>query len=121
MRSKTEWCYTVAMKNYIVKNATIYTQNKEQPWAEAFVVRGGKFVCVGTNEEVDNWIVSQDTEVLTDPEETLDLAAAREAAEQRVDAALEKLSFAYEPGENDVGGAVLSGFSADIGTMLILR
>ena len=31
------------------------------------------------------------------------------------------LEFAYEPGENDVGGAVLSGFSADIGTMLILR
>ena len=31
------------------------------------------------------------------------------------------LEFAYEPGENDVGGAVLSGFTADIGTMLILR
>ena len=31
------------------------------------------------------------------------------------------LSFTYEPGANDTGGAVLSGFSADIGTMLILR
>ena len=31
------------------------------------------------------------------------------------------LEFAYTPGENDEGGAVLSGFSADIGTMLILR
>ncbi len=31
------------------------------------------------------------------------------------------LAFAYVPGENDEGGAVLSGFSADIGTMLILR
>ena len=31
------------------------------------------------------------------------------------------LAFAYEPGENDVGGAVLSGFAANIGTVLILR
>ena len=31
------------------------------------------------------------------------------------------LEFAYVSGANDEGGAVLSGFSADIGTMLILR
>ena len=31
------------------------------------------------------------------------------------------LEFAYVPGENDAGGAVLSGFAADVGTMLILR
>ena len=31
------------------------------------------------------------------------------------------LAFAYEPGENDAGGAVLSGFAANIGTVLILR
>lgn len=31
------------------------------------------------------------------------------------------LEFAYVPGANDEGGAVLSGFSADIGTMLIFR
>ena len=31
------------------------------------------------------------------------------------------LEFAYTPGANDEGGAVLSGFSADIGTVLILR
>ena len=30
-------------------------------------------------------------------------------------------TFAYEPGENDAGGAVLSGFAANIGTVLILR
>jgi len=31
------------------------------------------------------------------------------------------LVFAYEQGENDAGGAVLSGFSANVGTVLILR
>ena len=31
------------------------------------------------------------------------------------------LAFAYEPGENDLGGAVLSDFSANVGTVLILR
>ncbi|MBE6029802.1 MAG: amidohydrolase [Clostridiales bacterium] len=70
---KREWCYTVTMKDFIVKNANIYTQDKEHPWAEAFAVRGGKFACVGTNEEIDDWVVSRDTEVLTEPEEMLDL------------------------------------------------
>ena len=31
------------------------------------------------------------------------------------------LVFTYEPGENDAGGAVLSGFAANVGTMLIVR
>ena len=60
------------MNDFIVKNAKIYTQEKAHPWAEAFAVRDGKFACVGTNEEVDFWVVSQETEVLTDPVETLD-------------------------------------------------
>ena len=61
------------MNDYIVKNANVYTQDKEHPWAEAFAVRGGKFACVGTNEEVEFWVVSQESEVLTEPVETLDL------------------------------------------------
>lgn len=39
-------------KNYIVTNGKIYTQNEDQPWAQAFAVRDGRFACVGTNEEV---------------------------------------------------------------------
>ena len=61
------------MNDFVVKNAKIYTQDNEHPWAEAFAVRDGKFVCVGTNEEVDLWVVSQESEVLTDPVEELDL------------------------------------------------
>ena len=61
------------MNDYIVKNANIYTQDKAHPWAEAFAVRDGKFACVGTNEEVDFWVISQETEVLREPIETLDL------------------------------------------------
>ena len=60
------------MNDYIVKNAKVYTQDKEHPWAEAFAVRDGKFACVGTNEEVEFWVVSQESEVLSDPVETLD-------------------------------------------------
>ena len=40
------------MKDYIVTNAQVYTQDKRCPWAEAFAVKDGKFTCVGTNEEV---------------------------------------------------------------------
>lgn len=40
------------MKNYIVTNGKIYTENENQPWAKAFAVRDGKFACVGSNEEV---------------------------------------------------------------------
>ena len=43
------------MSDYIVKNAKVYTQDKERPWAEAFAVRDGRFACVGTNEEVTAW------------------------------------------------------------------
>ena len=36
-------------------------------------------------------------------------------------AALEKLSFAYEPGENDEGEALLSSLGASEGLTIILR
>lgn len=39
----------------IVTNAKVYTQNDEMPKAEAFAVEDGKFVCVGSNEEVRQW------------------------------------------------------------------
>jgi len=40
------------MKDYIVTNAKVYTQDERNPEAEAFAVKDGKFVCVGTEEEV---------------------------------------------------------------------
>ena len=39
----------------IVTNAKVYTQNDMMPKAEAFAVEDGKFVCVGSNEEVRQW------------------------------------------------------------------
>ena len=39
----------------IVTNAKVYTQNDAMPKAEAFAVEDGKFVCVGSNEEVRQW------------------------------------------------------------------
>ena len=36
--------------SYIIKNANIYTQDKDQPWAQSLVVKNGRFEYVGTNE-----------------------------------------------------------------------
>ena len=40
------------MKEYIVTNAQVYTQDTNNPRAEAFAVKDGIFTCVGTNDEV---------------------------------------------------------------------
>ncbi|MDO4869332.1 MAG: amidohydrolase [Bacillota bacterium] len=50
------------MKEYAVKNARVYTQDMDRPWAEAFVVKDGKFALVGSNEEAD--ACGKDMEVL---------------------------------------------------------
>ena len=36
----------------VYTNGRIYTVNEAQPWAEAFAVKDGRFVAVGTNEEI---------------------------------------------------------------------
>lgn len=43
------------MSNLIVKNGKIYTQDKQKPWAEGFIVKGGKLALVGSNEEVSEY------------------------------------------------------------------
>ncbi len=37
----------------IYTNAKVYTVNDKQPWAEAFAVKNGKFLVVGSNAEVE--------------------------------------------------------------------
>lgn len=41
-----------SIANLIVIRAKIYTVNPSQPWAEAVAIKDGKFIAVGTNEEV---------------------------------------------------------------------
>ena len=36
----------------IFTNGKVYTVNEEQPWAEAFAVKDGKFIAVGNNTEI---------------------------------------------------------------------
>ena len=36
----------------IIKNAKIYTSDKQQPWAETFAVRDGQFIFVGNAEQI---------------------------------------------------------------------
>ena len=40
----------------VLRNGTIYTVDDAQPWAEAVAIADGRFVAVGTNEEVDEFI-----------------------------------------------------------------
>jgi predicted amidohydrolase YtcJ len=46
----------IVPKDIIYHNAIIYTVNPLRPWAESLVVRNGKIVAVGSNEEIDNEI-----------------------------------------------------------------
>lgn len=46
----------------VLRNGAIYTVNGAQPWAEAVAIADGRFVAVGTNDEM-NALVGQDTEV----------------------------------------------------------
>lgn len=45
-------CAAVAGADTIFYNAKVYTVNESQPWAEAFAVQDGKFVAVGTLEQL---------------------------------------------------------------------
>ena len=46
----------------VLRNGAIYTVNEAQPWAEAVAIADGRFVAVGTNDEIDAFI-GEDTEV----------------------------------------------------------
>ena len=42
----------VQASNHIFTNGKVYTVDPDQPWAEAFAIKDGKFVAVGSNEEI---------------------------------------------------------------------
>lgn len=47
----------------IYKNGKIYTVNEESPWVQAVAIKGGKFIRVGSNEDVQLF-VGKDTKVI---------------------------------------------------------
>lgn len=47
----------------IYKNGKIYTVNENQPWAEAVAIKDGKFIKVGSNEEVES-LIGNSTKVI---------------------------------------------------------
>lgn len=50
----------------VYKNGRIYTVNEAQPWAEAIAIKDGKFLVVGTNEDVE--VVTGETTKVIDLE-----------------------------------------------------
>ncbi len=48
----------------IYKNGKIYTVNKNQPWAEAFAIKNGKFYFVGSNSDID--LLTSETTLVID-------------------------------------------------------
>ncbi len=46
----------------VLRNGAIYTVNDAQPWAEAVAIADGRFVAIGTDDEIDA-LVGEDTEV----------------------------------------------------------
>ena len=40
----------------VLRNGAIYTVNDAQPWAEAVAIANGRFVAVGSNDEIDEFI-----------------------------------------------------------------
>ena len=47
----------------VLHNGAIYTVNDAQPWAEAVAIADGRFIAVGSNNEIDEFI-GEDTEVM---------------------------------------------------------
>jgi len=47
----------------VYTNAKIFTVNEAQPWAEAFAIKGGKFIKVGSAEQVKP-LIGKDTSVI---------------------------------------------------------
>ncbi len=46
---------TIKTADLIVENAKIFTSNKQQPWAEALVVKNGKFIYVGDTSGIASY------------------------------------------------------------------
>jgi predicted amidohydrolase YtcJ len=53
----------VETADLVVRNATVFTSNSENPWAEAVAILDGNFIYVGENEGVENYIDSSTTVV----------------------------------------------------------
>ncbi len=49
--------------NTIYKNGKIYTVNDQQPWAESIAIKDGKFIAVGSNDDV-NKLAGTGTEII---------------------------------------------------------
>ena len=47
----------------VLHNGAIYTVNDAQPWAEAVAIADGRFIAVGSNNEIDEF-VGEDTDVM---------------------------------------------------------
>ncbi|MFQ5872532.1 MAG: amidohydrolase family protein, partial [Dehalococcoidia bacterium] len=48
----------MASSDTVIKNGRIWTVDKTNPWAQALAIQGGKIVCVGANEDVEDYIDS---------------------------------------------------------------
>ena len=52
----------IAVADRVLRNGAIYTVNDAQPWADAVAISDGKFVAVGSDDEIDEYI-GEGTEV----------------------------------------------------------
>src|SRR5205823_4684240 len=47
-----------APADIVIRNARVYTVEKEQPWAQAVAVRGGRIEWVGSNQDAQQYIAA---------------------------------------------------------------
>ena len=52
-----------AVADTVYTNGKIYTVNEKQPWAEAVAIKDGRFIVVGSNDDVEK-VTGDDTEVM---------------------------------------------------------
>lgn len=123
----------------IVRNGSIYTVQGNKPWAEAFAVRGGRYVAVGSNADVAA-LAGPQTRVI-DLQGAMAMPGINDVHGHPLDGAYEDLyacNFApsatpaqvlarvaecaarAEPGDWVVGGAWSSTLMADISTPAML-
>jgi len=60
------WISKKETADTIYTNGRIYTVNEGNPWAEAFAIKDGKFLQVGTNEEIESYLGEETVKVNLD-------------------------------------------------------
>lgn len=86
-------------KDQLYINGKIYTVNEKQPWADAMIVRKGKIIALGTNQEVQD--VASENAVIIDLENKMVMPGIHDVHLHPLEAASNSFQFILNQTETD--------------------